>query len=785
MADACCGPEEIDQGHTESPDPVRVTPVWRIRELQAAAVAGLLLLAGLIAPADTRVETVLFAVAALVGGATFVPGAVRGLVKGRLGVGLLMTIAAVGAILLGEVAEAATLAFLFSIAEGLEGYALARTRNSLRALLDLVPPTATVLRSGAAEIVPAGDLRVGDLLLVRPGDKVATDGVVRGGRSSIDTSVVTGESVPVEVGPGAEVFAGTVNGTGAVEVEVTATTADNSLARLVHVVQEAQERKGASQRLAERIARPLVPGVLILAGLVALVGGLVDDSAVWIPRALVVLVAAAPCAFALSVPIAVVAAVGAASKGGVLIKGGAAVEQLGSVRVAAVDKTGTLTRNEPSVIEIVPAGPVSADEVLAVAAALEARSEHPLAAAITSAAADVPGLDGRDVEAVPGQGLTGIVAGRPARLGKPGFVAVGDLTADVVRLQDAGATVVLVEHDGSVLGAVAVRDEIRPEAAEAVALLRRQGVSVVMLTGDNARTAAAIAAQAGVTEVRAELSPQDKARIVTELQSRGPVAMVGDGINDAPALATADAGIAMGAMGSDVAIEAADVALMGEDLRLLPDAIAHARHARTIFTQNLVLSGLIIVVLIPLAGLGLLGLAAVVATHELAEVLVILNGIRAGRRRLLPSRPAIGLARPAAVRGQDQLKPMLSTSPSPDPRGVMPRGPGQTLTLTAPTSASPATAQEGGSPGCACEPGCSCCADDKHTSSEDRPDVGVRLQQAPRTTARGCGGSEEPEIDVHHQTQCVVGQAAGGPHSDLRAVSCGASGKCGNDREDR
>ncbi|MDN5804846.1 MAG: HAD-IC family P-type ATPase, partial [Microlunatus sp.] len=333
-----------------------MTPVWRIRELQAAAAAGVLLLAGLLAPADTVVETVLFAAAVVVGGATFVPGAIRGLVKGRLGVGLLMTIAAVGAILLGEVAEAAALAFLFSIAEGLEGYALARTRNSLRALLDLVPPTATVLRSGAPVTIPAADLQVGDLLLVRPGEKIATDGVIRYGRSAIDTSVVTGESVPVEVGPGAEVFAGTVNGTGALEVDVTATAADNSLARLVHVVQEAQERKGSSQRLAERFARPLVPGVLILAALVAVIGSLVDDPAVWIPRALVVLVAASPCAFALSVPIAVVAAIGSTSKGGVLIKGGAAVEQLGAVKVVAVDKTGTLTRNEPTVIETVPAG---------------------------------------------------------------------------------------------------------------------------------------------------------------------------------------------------------------------------------------------------------------------------------------------------------------------------------------------------------------------------------------------------------------------------------------------
>ena len=659
MTDACCGPGEVDSHHGDSASGV-VTPPWRIRELWAAAGAGISLLAGLVA--GSPVETALFWAAAIVGGATFVPNAVRGLLKGRLGVGLLMTIAAVGATLLGEVAEAATLAFLFSVAEGLEGYAVARTRNSLRALLSLVPPTAGVLRNGIVTTIPADQLQVGDTLIVRPGDRVATDGLVRRGRTAIDASVVTGESVPVEVGPGSQVFAGTINGTGVLEVEVTATATDNSLARLVHTVQEAQERKGSSQRLAERVAKPLVPGVLILAGLVALIGSVIDDPATWIPRALVVLVAAAPCAFALSVPIAVVAAVGAASKGGVLIKGGAAVEQLGFVQIVALDKTGTLTRNEPAVIEVVARAGVPADRVLAVAAALESRSEHPLAAAIVTAAAELPGLGSADVEAVPGQGVIGVVQGQPARLGKPGFVRVGDLRADVERLQDAGATVVLIEHQDMVLGAIAVRDEIRPEAAAAVAMLRRQGMTVVMLTGDNTRTAAAIAGRAGIDEVRAELSPADKARIVTDLQHRGPVAMVGDGINDAPALATADAGIAMGALGSDVAIEAADVALMGEDLRRLPDVIAHARRAHRIFTESLLLSGLIIAVLVPLSALGILGLAAVVATHELAEVLVILNGIRAGRRRLLPNRPTLSTARAARATAQPTAMPPTATT---------------------------------------------------------------------------------------------------------------------------
>lgn len=660
MAEECCGTAPAKSGAGQggaAPEPP--SQVWQVRELQAAAVSGVLL--GISLLVSDAPSTALALAALAVGAATFVPGALRALLRGRLGVGLLMTIAAAGAVALGEYGEAATLAFLFSIAEGLEGYALARTQHGLRALLDLVPPTAVVLRNGIEQQVEPAELAVGDILLVRPGEKIATDGTVRTGRSALDTSVVTGESVPTEVGPGSEVFAGTINGSGALEVTVTATAEDNSLTRLVHIVQDAQERKGSSQRLAARFARPLVPGVLVLAALVAVLGSLFGDPGLWIERALVVLVAAAPCAFALSVPIAVVAAVGAASKAGVLIKGGAAVEALGSVRVVAIDKTGTLTRNEPVVIDVVTATGVDRTRVLSVAAALEARSEHPLAAAILTAADELPNLSAEGVEAVPGNGLTGTVAGAPARLGKPGFVDPGSLTDEVTRLQRAGATVVVVEHDGALLGAVAVRDEIRPEAAEAITRLKQQGIQVVMLTGDNTRTAEAIAAAAGITEVRAELLPEDKARIVTELQARGPVAMVGDGINDAPALATAQVGIAMGAMGSDVAIEAADVALMGEDLRRLPDAIAHARAARGIFTQNLLLSGAILVALVPLAAIGILGLAAVVATHELAEVLVIGNGIRAGRKTRLPHHQPVRDSAPA--RAAAAAKPESTSTP--------------------------------------------------------------------------------------------------------------------------
>ena len=643
MSDACCGGEPLVGG------PGRLRDVPAIR---AAAGAGLCLLVGLVAAsADaSAVATAAFVAALLIGGSTFVPEAARGLLRGRLTVGTLMAIAALGAVALGEVGEAATLAFLFSISEALESYAVARTRHGLRALLDLVPPQATVLVDGSARVVAAGDLRPGDRLLVRPGERVATDGVILAGRSALNFSAITGESVPVERGPGDEVYAATINGRSALEVEVTATTDDNSLARVVRMVEEAQERKGRSQRLAERIARPLVPGVMVVAAGVAGIGSLLGDPGEWTLRALVVLVAAAPCAFALSVPVTVVAAIGAATRSGVLVKGGAALEALAAVRTVALDKTGTLTQNRPQVVEVVSANGAGREEILSVAAALEGASEHPLAAAIIAAAASR--ASATDVEAVPGSGVVGLVDGEPVRLGRPGFVAVDGLGPQVQKLQRAGATVVLVERRDQTLGAIAVRDELRPEAAEAVAGLHRLGIATVILTGDNQATAEALARAAGVSEVHAQLKPADKAAVIERLRAEAPTAMVGDGINDAPALATATVGIAMGAMGTDVAIETADVALMGDDLRHLPDASAHACRARAIMRQNLLLSGSILAVLVPLAAAGVLGLAAVVAIHELAEVVVIANGVRAGRRTAFAGL-APEPAEPRAVVDQD------------------------------------------------------------------------------------------------------------------------------------
>ena len=637
VSDGCGCRDDDDAGLAETEEPARL---WQVRELRAAAVAGLFLVAGFVSRRAGSFDIVVLVcdwAALLVGGYTFVPGTIRRLVKGQIGVGTLMTIAAVGATILGQVVEAALLAFLYSIAEGLEEYSLARTRHGLRALLSLVPPEATVLRNGLAVVVSPAALVVGEVMLVKPGDRVATDGIIASGRSALDNAALTGESVPVEAVPGDAVYAGAINGTGALEVEVTSTAQDNSLARIVHIVEQERARKGASQRLADRIATPLVPAIMILATLIAMVGSLLGEPRIWIERALVVLVAASPCALAIAVPVTVVAAIGAASRIGVLVKGGAALEALGAIRTVALDKTGTLTRNQPSVVDVAHTSGYTRKQVLDLAAALEARSEHPLARAII-AAVDTP-KPATDVEAVTGAGLIGQIDGATVRLGRPGWLQAGDLAARVTAMQESGATAVLVEHDGKVIGAVAVRDELRPEAAEVVARLHADGYTVAMLTGDNARTATALAKAAGIDWVHADLRPEDKSAIIGQLRAQRPTAMVGDGVNDAPALATADIGIAMGAMGTDVAIETADVALMGQDLRHLPHALGHARRSRRIMLQNVGMSLALITVLIPLAALGVLGLTAVVAIHELAEVLVIGNGVRAGRVKPLPALP--------------------------------------------------------------------------------------------------------------------------------------------------
>ncbi|TFD06765.1 cadmium-translocating P-type ATPase [Cryobacterium sandaracinum] len=641
---AACGCSDEKNG-TKASEEEETASFWQVSEIRAAAASGALLLAAWIVSLTGGPQGLLLPLeimALLIAAWTFVPSTLRRLLKGKIGVGTLMTIAAAGAVALGQFEEAAMLAFLYAISEGLEEYSLAKTRRGLRALLDLVPVEAIVLRDGAEVTVALSALAPGDRMVVRPGERLATDGRIIIGRTSLDTSALTGESVPVEAGPGTEVYAGSINGTGPLEVEVTSTAENNSVARVVQIVEAEQSRKGPGQRLADSIASKLVPGILIVAVLIIIFGFIVGEPLLWFERALVVLVAASPCALAISVPVTVVASVGAASRMGVLIKGGGALETLGRIRTIALDKTGTLTRNKPAVIDVATTGSASKDDVLFLAAGLESRSEHPLAHAILAAAPDRAFVT--DVDTVPGAGLEGRVDGRRVRLGRPGWIDAGPLAADVQRMQQAGATAVLIEDNGQVIGAIAVRDELRPETRQVIDRLSASGYTTVMLTGDNLVTATALGKAAGITKVHADLRPEDKAEIIRTLKARQPTAMVGDGVNDAPALATADTGIAMGAMGSDVAIETADIALMGEDLNHLPQVLDHARRTRSIMLQNVGLSLLLIAVLIPLALFGTLGLAAVVLIHELAEIVVIANGVRAGR---LSRTTALGAAQSA------------------------------------------------------------------------------------------------------------------------------------------
>ena len=625
---SACGCEHKPAAEVEELD----RPWWKDPELLLPIFSGIALFIGLALDwSDLETPaTVLFWVGLLLGAYTFAPGAIRNLVtKRKLGIGLLMTISAVGAVILGYVGEAAALAFLYSIAEALEDKAMDRAQGGLRALLKLVPQTATVLRDGTTVEVAAKDLVAGELMLVRPGERIATDGIIRSGRSSLDTSAITGESIPEEVAPGDEVPAGAINSAGVLEIETTAAGTDNSLTTLVDLVEQAQAEKGDRARIADRIAQPLVPGVMILAVLVGVIGSLLGDPETWITRALVVLVAASPCALAISVPLTVVAAIGAASQFGVVIKSGAAFERLGGIRHLAVDKTGTLTRNQPEVTGVVPADGFDRTQVLSFAAAVERQSTHPLAAAIAAAGPEAPTAS--DISEEAGHGIGGTVEGRRGLVGSPRWIDAGPLKADVERMEYEGQTCVLVTIDGALAGAIGVRDELRPEVPEAVQALHANDVEVSMLTGDNTRTARALAEIAGIDDVRAELRPEDKASIVAEFSSKTPTAMIGDGINDAPALAGATVGIAMGATGSDAAIESADVAFTGHDLRLIPKALQHARRGSRIINQNIVLSLAIIIVLMPLAISGVLGLAAVVLVHEVAEVIVILNGLRAAQ----------------------------------------------------------------------------------------------------------------------------------------------------------
>ena len=618
-------------------------PWWRYPVLRNALVAGAL--AGLgfgLATAgaiSARVETILYVMAIPLGGYHWGREALEDLFREReIGIDLLMLLAAVGSAVLGLWGEAAFLVFLYGAAEGLEEYAYARTRGAIRALLDLAPKEARVLKPSGEEVtVPAETLRPGDRFAIRPGESVPTDGLIRRGSTSLDESSVTGESIPVDKGPGMQVFAGTVNQSGALEIEATVAFQDNTLSKIIQLVERAHERKGQTQQWIERFGRRYSPAVLIAATALFVIPWLAGFPATpWFIRAIVVLVAAAPCALVMSTPVAIAAGIGAAGRRGILIKGGAHLEQLGRVAAVAFDKTGTLTEGRPLVVNIVSPNR-SADEVLACAAAIEQLSEHPLARAVVEEARhrDLTMPAVTDFRAMTGAGARAQINGTTWFVGSPRLfddlsIDVGPVRATIEQFEADAKTVVLLGTRDAVSGILTLEDRIRPEAPRIVSALHAMGIHATLLTGDNQRTAEAVATRVGIKEVHAGLRPDGKVAVVEALKQRFPagVLMVGDGLNDAPALAAATCGVVMGVAGSDAAIEAADVALMADDLLKVEEAIALGKRSRHISTQNIIFSIVILLVLVPAAVLGLIGIAVSVVTHELSELLAVANGLR-------------------------------------------------------------------------------------------------------------------------------------------------------------
>ena len=581
----------------------------------------------------------LFMLAYVAGGWDATRHAVRAALKRRFDIDILMVVAALGAATLGAWAEGALLLFLFSLGHALEHYAMDRARGAIRALADLTPKTARVEREGREREIAVSELRVGDLVIVRPGERLPADGRVVRGASSVDQAPITGESLPVAKEAGDQVFAGTINGDGSLEVETTKAPEDTTLARVIHAVENAQSAKAPSHRFTDRFQRTFTPIILVVTALVIAVPPLFGvpfpDS---FRRAMVLLVAASPCALALATPSAILAGIARAARSGVLIKGGAHLENAGTAEVVVFDKTGTLTKGRPEVTDVWSGGAVEEDEVLRLAAAIETRSAHPLAAAIVTAAEtrrlSLPDVAG--FESVTGKGLSGTVAGARVLVGNDKLIEGAGLalpTALAERhaaLEREGKTSMLVAQEGAVVGLIAVRDEPRASAKPAIAALKAQGVKhVVMLTGDNQRVADALGRELGIDEVHAGLLPEDKVTQIEALQARyGKVVMVGDGVNDAPAMATADVGIAMGGAGTDVALETADIALMADDLSKLPYAVSLSRASRRMIVQNLIISLGVIALLVPSALLGLATIGIAIVLHESSTLVVVANALR-------------------------------------------------------------------------------------------------------------------------------------------------------------
>ena len=624
--------------HDEAMTPPAGSRLHHVLLVVSGSALGLALALPLMGVAEMAIRSLLV-VSMAAGGLFAGRRAIRAARALTLDINVLMLVAVIGAVAIGEWFEGAAVIFLFALAQQLESRSLDRARGAIRALMELAPAVALVQRGSSEQHLRVEDVRVGDVVIVRPGEKVPLDGVVRAGRTHVNQAPLTGESLPVDKCPGDTVFAGTINGPGALEVHVTRPYHDTTLARITDLVEQAQAQRAPTPAFVDRFTKFYTPAVISLASLVAVVPPIMlgEPFGAWIYRALVLLVIACPCALVISTPVSIVSALAGAARRGVLFRGGIHLERTGAVRCIAFDKTGTLTKGQFEVIEIVGLNGTSPSTILTTAAALERRSEHPIARAIVRRAAQdgIRVVPGEAVRALPGRGAEGRVGRAPALIGSHRLFHERQLCSPAVeaRLEafaERGYTSILVASEGRTIGLIAVADAVREMGRESISLLRRQGIDhVVLLTGDSERAAGALARDLNLDEIRAELLPEDKQSAIAELQQRyGVVAMVGDGVNDAPALAAADVGVAMGAAGTDTALETADVALMADELLKIPYAVRLSRATVRTIHVNVTLSLALKAAFLGMAVTGIATLWMAVAADMGASLLVIANGLR-------------------------------------------------------------------------------------------------------------------------------------------------------------
>ena len=653
------GKEPEHHGHAHVPEYLNF--LGENTELYFAVISGVFWLTGLSLSFVTNVpeitSTILFIIGAFFGGFfTFITVG-KDLLHGKFEIDFLMLFAAIGAAILGKWGEGALLLFLFSLGHALEHFAMKRARKSIAALSDLAPPMALVKRNGELVEIPIEDLIIGDIIVVKPNSKIAADGVVVKGISPVNQASITGESVAVDKRPSPQwelendvnkllaehrVFAGTINGSGALEIKVLKEAKDSTLARLITLVKEAETQKSPTQHLTDKFEKYYVPAVLILVGLLMLAFLVLDESfQESFYRAMSVLIAASPCALAISTPSAVLAGIARAARQGVLIKGGRPLEDLGGLKAIAFDKTGTLTEGKPTLTHAIPFGDITKTHLLTIAVAVEALSDHPLAAAIVEGGKKelgeitIPKAD--NLKSLTARGIQASYEGSTVHVGNrrlfeelTGKPVPEEIDTKMSELETGGHTAMIIHQDDAYLGIIAAMDVARPEAIATLAALKKMGIQrMVMLTGDNQKVADAIAKNLGITDPLGSLLPEDKVNAIQRLKDEvGNVAMVGDGVNDAPAMAKSTVGIAMGAAGSDVALETADIALMADKLDNLPFAIGLSRKAKRIIKQNLVISLGMVAILVPLTIMGTVAIGPAVVGHEGSTLLVVLNALR-------------------------------------------------------------------------------------------------------------------------------------------------------------